>query len=153
MLIFCSKASPPWSGGGDIALALQSKGHWFDPRCWKPEKLLTGTKKFMDLYKKDSDGWKVRVGRRVTMFVQKRVQEVFSPRILKRRNWKYNIFIPYFINTLTTLCDYSRLWNKRSPWNNRSPPPLKIFHILILLLFYINPGIAVIYNFFFLQNF
>ena len=43
----------------------------------------------------------------------------------------------------------NRLWNKRTPWNNSSPP-LKKFHITILKLFYINLGIAVIFNFFFL---
>ena len=46
----------------------------------------------------------------------------------------------------------TRLWNKRSTWNNRSPQ-LKKFHITSLLLFYINLGIAVIFYFFFLQNF
>ena len=40
---------------------------------------------------------------------------------------------------------YSRLWNKRSPWNE--------FHIMILLLFYINLDIVVIFYFYFLQNF
>ena len=40
---------------------------------------------------------------------------------------------------------YSRLWNKHSPWNNRSPP-LRNFHIMILTLFYINLGIAVIFE-------
>ena len=39
---------------------------------------------------------------------------------------------------------YSRLWNRRSPWNNHSPP-LKNFHIMILILFYINLCIAVIF--------
>ena len=48
--------------------------------------------------------------------------------------------------------NYSRLWNKRSPWNNRSPP-LKNFHIMILILFYTNLGIAIIFDFFCLRNF
>ena len=43
--------------------------------------------------------------------------------------------------------EYSRLWNKRSPLNKHSPP-LKNFYITILILFYINLGIAVIFNFF-----
>ena len=52
----------------------------------------------------------------------------------------------YVLDRTGLACDYSRLWNKRSPWNNRSPPPpLKNFHITILLLFYINLGIAVIF--------
>ena len=45
----------------------------------------------------------------------------------------------------------SRLWIKRTPWNNRSPP-LKNFHIMILTLFYINLGILVIF-FLILQKF
>ena len=32
-------------------------------------------------------------------------------------------------------------------------PPLKKFHIMILVLFYINLGIAIIFDFFCLQNF
>ena len=48
---------------------------------------------------------------------------------------------------------YSRLWNKRSPWNNRSPPPLKNFHIMILILFYTNLGIAIIFDFFLSSKF
>ena len=49
------------------------------------------------------------------------------------------------------LFNFSRLWNKRSPWNNHSPP-LKNFHITILILFYINLGIGFIFWLFFLQN-
>ena len=43
---------------------------------------------------------------------------------------------------------YSRVWNRRSPLNKHSPP-LKNFHIRILIHFYINQGIAIIFQFFF----
>ena len=42
---------------------------------------------------------------------------------------------------------YSRHWNKRSPWNNRSTP-LKNFHVTISLLFYINCSHFLIFFFF-----
>ena len=56
------------------------------------------------------------------------------------------------IYTNINLVMYSRLWNKRSPWNNRSPP-LKNFHIMILILFYTNLGIAIIFEFFLSSKF
>ena len=40
---------------------------------------------------------------------------------------------------------YSKVWNRRSPWNKRSRP-LKNVYIRILIQFYINQGIAVIFH-------
>ena len=47
---------------------------------------------------------------------------------------------------------YSRLWNKRSPLNNHSPPSQKCSQH-DFNTFFINLGIAVIFQFFFLENF
>ena len=47
-------------------------------------------------------------------------------------------------------CDslaFSRLWNRRSPWNKHSTS--LFFHITILILFYIDLGISVIFDFIF----
>ena len=58
---------------------------------------------------------------------------------------KYNVYLLWPLKK--KLDSYSRLWNKRSPWNKRSTFFLN-FHIRILIHFYINQGIAVIFHFF-----
>ena len=38
--------------------------------------------------------------------------------------------------------DYSRLWNRRTPLNKRSPHPPKNYNTRILIHFYIKQGVA-----------
>ena len=58
-----------------------------------------------------------------------------------------NIASTTFKMASCTKKNYSRLWNRRTPWNKRSPLPPH-FHIRILMHFYINQGIAEIFHFF-----
>ena len=71
--------------------------------------------------------------------------EAFSNRLNK-------IQLHYFYYQSYNFSLYSRVWNRRTPWNKHSPP-LKNFHIRILIHFYINQGIAVIFQFFFFKIF
>ena len=41
---------------------------------------------------------------------------------------------------------YSRVWNRHSPWNKRSPISNKSFHIRNLIHLYINQGIVIIFQ-------
>ena len=72
----------------------------------------------------------------------------FHPKILKH----FCSFISVFWLLYVRPPSYSRVWNRCSPWNKRSLP-FKNFHIRVLIHFYINQGIAVIFHFFSIKFF
>ena len=57
-----------------------------------------------------------------------------------------------FISNIAGTTDYSKVWNRCSTLNKHSPPP-KNFNIRILIHFYINQGISVIFQLFFYYSF